>query len=625
MPIVISTRAKAIAKQKREAASGRRISYAKIWIQEFQRVFPNCPYTANNLSVHYWYWTSRQPGQDRGDKGETAGTPKKATVSMEVEEADTTADWTNEHFEDLRRIGEKVKKIIKEDGSDKQKQFSKLLHSVWLNLYSGSTETEKSLLSIYNRTFRASEAESPAAEVSVAGPAPVRRDRWTPRHNKVLREIVSRLTRDRSYTRSNVAREWRQTFPRVSWDILAARIDDCGLAQPPHIVHVKDKPAAASKTPGASKSEAKAPEVLEPTPAGLNARGQMRWTQQAVTDLLDCHKLGLKAKNVQQDRRLADLVHEQFLQRHPYCPIAPNVLLTKCYILRSELKSGKLVLNDETEDTGEKYRGDAGLRTWTREMLEELTASRKRAIGRKKSSGGGANQGKLLGDLWLEEFRAVYPDYRSSKKNLFRKYKWWRQRRAETEREGGRAAARVSLEQEPVLVAELRRSLSENTVTLPPFVSSKVIMLAQHWVENTADTSDTGDTLNTADTPGDGDTDTGAGRGMITLPGGAVLVAKTGQLEADKTERGAEPPDVSITLSSQGQGAHTEVSIAPSSAQTGAEVSQGGQGVPSSLLTILDTMGLPLALLPTLLAVYRDVRDTYKVRTEQWVATVAAN
>ena len=37
--------------------------------------------------------------------------------------------------------------------------------------------------------------------------------------------------------------------------------------------------------------------------------------------------------------------------------------------------------------------------------------------------------------------------------------------------------------------------------------------------------------------------------------------------------------------------------------------------MPSSLLTILDTMGLPLALLPTLLAVYRDVRDTYKVRT----------
>ena len=40
-------------------------------------------------------------------------------------------------------------------------------------------------------------------------------------------------------------------------------------------------------------------------------------------------------------------------------------------------------------------------------------------------------------------------------------------------------------------MAELWRSLSEKTVTL--LVSSKVIMLAQHWVENqnTADTVDT--------------------------------------------------------------------------------------------------------------------------------------
>ena len=75
--------------------------------------------------------------------------------------------------------------------------------------------------------------------------------------------------------------------------------------------------------------------VVEPeTGAGLNARGQMRWTQQAVQDLLECHKLGLKAKNSQTDKKLAELVHQKFKQRHPYCPIAPNVLLTKCYILR---------------------------------------------------------------------------------------------------------------------------------------------------------------------------------------------------------------------------------------------------------------------------------------------------
>ena len=39
--------------------------------------------------------------------------------------------------------------------------------------------------------------------------------------------------------------------------------------------------------------------------------------------------------------------------------------------------------------------------------------------------------------------------------------------------------------------------------------------------------------------------------------------------------------------------------------------------VPAPVLLILDTMGLPLALLPTLLAVYRDVRDTYKLMVMQ--------
>ena len=61
--------------------------------------------------------------------------------------------------------------------------------------------------------------------------------------------------------------------------------------------------------------------------------------------------------------------------------------------------------------------------------------------------------------------------------------------------------------------------------------------------------------------------------------GGAVLVARTGQLEADKVE----PPDLSITLSSQG--AHTGLSIAPPCAQTSAEM-QGQDMMGVSLLSV---------------------------------------
>ena len=72
------------------------------------------------------------------------------------------------------------------------------------------------------------------------------------------------------------------------------------------------------------------------------------------------------------------------------------------------------------------------------------------------------------------------------------------------------------------------------------------------------------------------------------MAGGAVLVARTGQLEADKVE----PPDQSITLSSQG--AHIELSIAPPCAQTGAEM----QGQDRSLLLLLTLLSVYM-LAPT--------------------------
>ena len=205
---------------------------------------------------------------------------------------------------------------------------------------------------------------------------------------------------------------------------------------------------------------------------------------------------------------------------------------------RSELKSGKLVLNDTKEDTGEKYRGESGLRTWTRQMLDELVASRKRAITRRKMG----SSGQLLGDIWLEEFRSEYPDYRSSKKNLFRKYKWWRQRRAEMEKDVSRTVGKINIAEEEVLFSELSRSLSQTSVELPPFVSSKVIMLAQHWVERSqAREEEPAKAEEMEPEPGS--------LGMITLPGGAVLVAKSGAALGDvKPGRASEPPDVSITL-----------------------------------------------------------------------------
>ena len=135
-------------------------------------------------------------------------------------------------------------------------------------------------------------------------------------------------------------------------------------------------------------------------------------------------------------------------------------------------------------------------------------------------------------------------------------------------------------------------------------------MLAQHWVENTQAKEEEREVDTEMESNGE--------RGVITLPGGAVLVAKQGTGDT-RLERGAEPPDGSITLSGV-QKSDDGVSITLcNNTSTVAPVSpamtscEGAPGVPSELLSILDSMGLPLALLPTLLAVYRDVRDTHKI------------
>ena len=211
----------------------------------------------------------------------------------------------------------------------KTMEFTKLLHSVWIKLHPQSKQTEKSLSGVLSHVME--NKENIRNEVKKVSNSAVIPERWTPRHNKAIRDIVQNLKLRKMYTRNNVMKEWRAFFPRMDWKVLRARIDDCGLPLPPNIIEVRE--AKAAPIVEEIKAESK-PAESEPAPSGLNARGQMRWTQQAVSDLLECHKLGLEAKNGSPDRKLADLVHQKFKQRHPYCPIAPNVLLTKCYILR---------------------------------------------------------------------------------------------------------------------------------------------------------------------------------------------------------------------------------------------------------------------------------------------------
>ena len=97
-------------------------------------MFPNCPYTANNLSVHYWYWTSKDQNKEanREREGKLGG-------------------WRVDQLEELRRVGSKVEAMLEEGeagGGARSMGHAKLLHSVWLKLHPESQETEESLAEV---------------------------------------------------------------------------------------------------------------------------------------------------------------------------------------------------------------------------------------------------------------------------------------------------------------------------------------------------------------------------------------------------------------------------------------------------------------------------------------------
>ena len=97
-------------------------------------MFPNCPYTANNLSVHYWYWTSKDHNKEsnKDRDGKLGG-------------------WRVDQLEELRRVGSKVEAMLEEGeggGGARSMGHAKLLHSVWLKLHPESQETEESLAEV---------------------------------------------------------------------------------------------------------------------------------------------------------------------------------------------------------------------------------------------------------------------------------------------------------------------------------------------------------------------------------------------------------------------------------------------------------------------------------------------
>ena len=66
-------------------------------------------------------------------------------------------------------------------------------------------------------------------------------------------------------------------------------------------------------------------------------------------------------------------------------------------------------------------------------MIDNMLKTRKLALAKRKEQG--KSDMHNLTELWYEEFLKLHPDYKSSKKNLWRKYKWYKSRMAEVKGE----------------------------------------------------------------------------------------------------------------------------------------------------------------------------------------------
>ena len=90
---------------------------------------------------------------------------------------------------------------------------------------------------------------------------------------------------------------------------------------------------------------------------------------------------------------------------------------------------------------------DLVFRTWTQDMINDMLKTRKIALNRKRQQESFSKEPANLTDLWYEEFLKLHPDYKSSKKNLWRKYKWYKSRM-------GSSSSGSNLEEQPMDMEE---------------------------------------------------------------------------------------------------------------------------------------------------------------------------
>ena len=259
---------------------------------------------------------------------------------------------------------------------------------------------------------------------------------------------------------ARIVKSWRSKFPKSSVfdddlirrikDLLIAKENNEELSFEPMAKRPKMMINATKKEP-MDNTDFDQEHVRKP-----NSKGQMNWNQIAIQDLINCHAAAqaehkVLVINANAKCKLSELLHAKFTALHPYCKLSPALLMSKCYNYKSAIEKGDVIMEianpgDKTSTPVEQVMQPAKVkrsasrdlvyRTWSQDMIDDMLKTRKIALDRKKIEDL-RNKDFNMTDFWYEEFLKLQPDYKSSKKNLFRKYKWYKARLADVQENQG--------------------------------------------------------------------------------------------------------------------------------------------------------------------------------------------
>ncbi|QQP51294.1 Uncharacterized protein FKW44_012616, partial [Caligus rogercresseyi] len=417
---------------------GKRVSFHHTWWEEFRRIYPNCSFGKNSLSAHYWRWKKTQefPSDDKRTETQQAEKPKASARRV-------YSNWSKEDKEQLLDLAFKLQKNQADQEALRNKGFGAVLRDEWKALRPDRLDHPSTLNLLYAKYLKSIKGHyTPFSVVNqrIEGASCLR---WTPRHNRALRQCVSDCPiqeGEEGWCRS-IIDAWRKLFPGsiLSDEEISLRLSD-------YMKSFNSRPSW-SLTPEAKKY--------------LNILFVRSFRQTLKRRRLRRDLIILPQKRNQ----LAEHLHGSFLQKFPDCPLSPLSLLNECDLFRSRYSNNSLGPEDKEED-----------QNWNPLMIQNMLETRRAAIHEKRNS---QNPDAFnVAETWYQKFLQHHPNYTSPRRNLIRKF---RRYRAQAEEE---SSLNIHSEEEffeppfpEDLFEHIRTLLSTPEIPVPPKLPPKEELL----------------------------------------------------------------------------------------------------------------------------------------------------